>query len=147
MRGWGQSNRARGITLAAAIGIAAAGLCACSTMADAQNAVVVDNVSVAGSSADAADTPAGPDSLKLAQDRLAALTIEAKDVTIARTNVDALITTLQESTSCKHEAKSCEKKLTILTGERARLETRIDQLPRAITATTARITQLQAEHL
>ena len=144
MRGWGQSNRARGITLAAAIGIAAAGLCACSTMADAQNAVVVDNVSVAGSSA---DTPAGPDSLKLAQDRLAALTIEAKDVTIARTNVDALITTLQESTSCKHEAKSCEKKLTILTGERARLETRIDQLPRAITATTARITQLQAEHL
>ncbi|MFA7267270.1 MAG: hypothetical protein WC054_13255 [Candidatus Nanopelagicales bacterium] len=130
--------------MAAAIGIAAVGLSACNIAADAQNAVVTGNVSVAGASTDGSAERVGPDTLKLAQDRLAALTVEAKDAAVQRANMDTLIATLQESASCKHEAKSCEKKLTALTSERVRLDSRIDQLPRAITATTARISQLQA---
>lgn len=145
MRGWGQAKTTRGITLVAAIGVAVVGLSACSTMADAQNAVVLDRVSVAGTAANTPATPVGPDSLTLAQERLTALSAEARDAQTQRASVNALISTLRESANCKSEAKSCEKKLTMLTGERARLDSRIDQLPRAITATTARIAQLQAQ--
>lgn len=128
-----------------AVGISLAGLSACSNTADAQNAVVAEQLPVAATSPDVTPVPDGPDSLAIAQQRLDALTAEQRSATTERTNVESLIASLKASSSCKRETKSCEKKLSMLVGELARLDLRIEQLPRAITATSARVAQLQAQ--
>lgn len=145
MRGGKRSSVGRLAIVVATVGVTGVALSACVSTADAQNAVVSEPSPVAATSTPPSTN--GPDSLAIAKQRLDALTAEQRDVAVQRSSVQDLITTLTESSSCKRESKSCEKKLAMLVGERARLEARIEQLPRAITATSARVSQLQAQSL
>lgn len=134
----------RAVLAATAFAVSIVGLSACGAATDAQNSVVGDQIHITGNSAVAESSPKGPDSLDIAQSRLDALVRENQNVATELSRAHALIKTISSSSSCERETKSCEKKLTMLKDERARLTVRSEQLPRAVTVVQTRIAALQA---